>query len=147
MDARLLHVNVNCADLERSVAFYAELGFSVVRDFGTMDSPGMGRAFRLPAGRIRVVHLAIGDAPGAMWIDLVQWLDPRPLAVEPRPLNGLGIGRLCLAVPDVGAATERLRHAGVTFWTEAESLGEGTGIRTVCFNDPDGTVLQLIQGV
>ena len=42
-----------------------------------------------------------------------------------------------------GAAAAR----GVTFWTEAESLGEGTGIRTVCFNDPDGTVLQLIQGV
>ena len=37
MILNLVHVNVNCSDIERSVAFYERLGFRVVHVFG--DAP------------------------------------------------------------------------------------------------------------
>lgn len=149
MIQRILHVNVNCTDLERSLTFYALLGFKVLRDFGELNSPGMGHAFRLSAGHIRVVHLACGDTPETMRIDLVQWLEPKPKpAIAPdRPLNALGIGRLCLLVDNLAETVAQLKRNGIAFWTEPQSLGADTGINTVCFNDPNGTVLQLIEGV
>ena len=43
-----LHVNVNCADFDRSMEFYAKLGFKVVRDLEVVGNQQLSEGLRIP---------------------------------------------------------------------------------------------------
>jgi predicted lactoylglutathione lyase len=45
---RLFHVNICVTNMERSIRFYQDLGFTKVNDF-TMDDPTVGDALGLKA--------------------------------------------------------------------------------------------------
>jgi catechol 2,3-dioxygenase-like lactoylglutathione lyase family enzyme len=68
---QIFHVNVNCSDFDRSLAFYKTIGFTEYLDFSTKDEGrtfgdiGLGPLFRLPA-RIhgRATFLVLGDDHG-----------------------------------------------------------------------------------
>ena len=55
---QIFHVNVNCSNLERSLAFYKRLGFREVIDFNdTADGEELGEPQLGPAlGSIRAAH-------------------------------------------------------------------------------------------
>jgi catechol 2,3-dioxygenase-like lactoylglutathione lyase family enzyme len=67
--ASFFHINVNCSDFERSLAFYRLIGFEVVNDFSgdaTFGEVGLGPVLRLPpdcAGRAVLMKLK-GDRHG-----------------------------------------------------------------------------------
>jgi catechol 2,3-dioxygenase-like lactoylglutathione lyase family enzyme len=141
-----LHVSITCRDLERSVRFYETLGLKVIKRLREVNEDGIARGFQLPAGRLAVAYLAPPRATSALFIDLVQWLEPASTG-EPYPaLNHVGLNRIAFRVSDIDATTAALREQGITFLTrEAEVFGEG--IRCIVTTDPDGIFIQLIEGL
>jgi catechol 2,3-dioxygenase-like lactoylglutathione lyase family enzyme len=70
------HVCITCRDLETSVRFYEDLGLKVVEPVRELDQDALAQAMGLPAGHIKVLHLAPPNASSNFFIDLVQWLNP-----------------------------------------------------------------------
>ena len=85
----IAHININCTDIERSIAFYQKFGFKVVHVLGD-DTKGLDPTGDLMAGaegmkgtRSRGVLLSLGDHPHC-WtmIELLQHTQP---PTEPEP--------------------------------------------------------------
>jgi glyoxylase I family protein len=147
MVQRLFHVNVNVTDFERSLEFYRRLGFRVALDLGETSGEELGVPLGLPANaRARAALLILGDDPRATRIDLIEWREPK---TEGRPyptLNHTGICRIALRTRDIERVYRELRAQGVEFLSEPRLLPyPGGTAKFVCFRDPDGTVLELIE--
>ena len=115
----LVHVNVNCSDYERSRAFYEQLGFRELWRVPETNTPEVAAAVGMPPYRVK----------GALVID------------------HYGIARIALATDDLDGDVARLAAAGVQFLSKPASMPPSSGSRTrfVCFKDPDGTVLELVE--
>jgi len=139
---QIYHVNINCTNLERSLAFYQMLGFREVIDIPEGRLPGLGMD---PAiGRAKLLRL--GEDPRSTLIDLIEWQTPRPHGTPYADLGHTGIARLCLRVKGLGAMVAELKSRGVRFVSEPVSPGLAGGRQTfVCFYDPDGVVLELME--
>ena len=138
----VVHVNVNCARLERSLAFYGDaLGLAPLSH--THPPPQDGAGFGLP-GRVQwdawIRHDERG--PSAHGIDLLEWKRPAPVGL-PAPANALGFSRLLLTARDAAALHARLLDA------KAEPLGApaalGGGARGFLARDPDGALLEIAE--
>lgn len=148
----LTHVNINCSDYERSKAFYELLGFREFWPVPETNRPEIAAAVGMPPYRVRGALLRLeATTPGGegspLTIDLLQWLEPHD-GDPPYPhLYHYGIARIALTSSDLDADVARLREAGVEFLSEPVELSPGSAAspRFVCFKDPDGTVLELVQ--
>ncbi len=145
---RLFHVNICVRDMERSIRFYQELGFTKVNDF-TLDDPTVGEALGVKAKKLRGVFMRLGSDPNAPVLDLVQFIEP-PTHGQPYPtLNNVGICRIAFTVDDIDRTYEELKAKKVDFVAPLKKLTGpgGAPMGVVCFKDPDGTVLELISGM
>jgi catechol 2,3-dioxygenase-like lactoylglutathione lyase family enzyme len=146
MIGRIFHFNINCTKLERSLAFYELLGFKVILDFREgMASKEMADAFGMQTANLKGVHLRLGDSPDATRIDLLEFTDPPP-AGQPYPhLYHTGIARMCLKTTNIQQDYRELSAKGIKFLSEPKKL-PGTSVSIVCFKDPDGTFVELLEG-
>lgn len=145
---RLFHVNICVRDMERSIRFYQDLGFSKVNDF-TMADPSVGDALGVKARKLRGVFMRLGSDATAPVLDLVQFIDP-PTQGQPYPtLNNVGICRVAFTVDDIDKTYEELKTKRVEFVAPLKKIDGpgGAKIGVVCFKDPDGTILELISGM
>jgi catechol 2,3-dioxygenase-like lactoylglutathione lyase family enzyme len=147
-DARIFHVNVNCGDLERSRRFYADaLGLNAaVRTAPDVVQPGV--AFGLERARwdAWVLVGASGFDGGA--VDLLEWQEPAPAGAPPSSFVTTGFQRLGIAVPDLEETVTRATELGGAIWSDVQEheLAGGASVRLVMANDPDGVVVELIEG-
>lgn len=146
MIERIFHFNINCTNIERSLEFYQLLGFKIIIDFREgMTSAEMAEAFGMATADLKGVHIRLGDNPDATRIDLLEFTNPAP-AGQPYPhLYHTGIARMCLKTTDIHADYQNLLAKGIAFITEPKLL-PGTTVWIVCFKDPDGTFVELLQG-
>jgi glyoxylase I family protein len=139
----IFHLNINCSNLERSLAFYQMLGFKVVADMGEGSDATVAQGLGLRTGRYRGVLMQVGAGERATLLDLIQWHEPAS-SEKPYPgLNHLGICRVALETPDVGKVYEQLKARGVEFLSEPKFLAGGVAF--VCCKDPDGTIVEFIN--
>lgn len=143
----IFHVNVNVTDFERSLKFYERLGFRIVRDLGEGGTEHLerGLGFEKPVGRAAL--LMIGDDKYATRLDLIEWKHP-PTEGRPYPhLYHAGINRLALWTDTLHETYAQLKAEGVRFISEPQVMTEPGGATAsfVCFYDPDGAVIELIQ--
>lgn len=144
----LVHVNINCSDFARSEAFYRLLGFERLMDVAPTTSPEVAAAVGMPSYRVRGALFVLRGAAHPVIIDLLEWEDPRDDAAPYGHLSHLGIARIALATDDLDADVARLRQHGVRFLSEPATVtlpGAASSSRFVCFFDPDGTVLELVE--
>ncbi len=81
---------------------------------------------------------------GTMFIDLVQWVQPKPTG-EPYPvLNHLGLNRIAFRVSDLDGTIAMLREKGVVFLSD-EPQSFGGKFRGIVTTDPDGIFVQLLE--
>ena len=141
----VLHVNVNCSDFERSRAFYERLGFKVFMPVAPEGRGQVAEAVGMPEYTLRGALMRHAD--GAT-LNLLEWQAPRD---EQRPsgaLHQLGIARIAMTTRDLDADVATLRAAGVEFLSkEPGAVPDGLRGKTrfICFKDPDGTVLELVE--
>ena len=136
------HVNVNCAQLPRSLAFYRDaLGFEPLSHTNPVPQDGAGFGMK---GRVQwdawILHDDRGQAAQA--IDLLEWKTPAPVG-RPARAHELGLSRLLLGARDVAGLHARLRAAGATLLSTPAALG---GARHgFVARDPDGALLEIAE--
>lgn len=145
----LVHVNVNCRDYDVSRAFYELLGFELMLEVAPTNTTQVCRAVGFEDYRLRGGLFRLKGRGAPFVIDLLEWQDPRDESPPYAALNHLGLARIALATSDFEADLAELRSQGVEVVGEpAVVVWEGRpDSRFVCFKDPDGTVLELVENV
>ncbi len=142
----VFHVNINCSNFERSLEFYKMLGFKVAVDIPEGGSPEMNKGLGLEGGIGRAAIMQIGDDPRGTRIDLIEWKSPRNEEKPYAKLNHLGIARIAFFTKGLDKMCGDLKAKGVKLISEPVPMRTGAGsARFVCFYDPDGTILELIE--
>jgi predicted lactoylglutathione lyase len=160
---QFFHINVNCSDLERSLAFYKAIGFKEVIDFGdksgkeqntpkTEAATGLGddKLARILGlrGRLkaRARIMMLDDNQRGTRLDLIQWIEP---GYEGKPyphLTHLGAARICFKVKDIDDLYRVVCEAGGKPFSEPLTVDLGPSRQKVfCVPDPDGTVLEFME--
>jgi catechol 2,3-dioxygenase-like lactoylglutathione lyase family enzyme len=139
------HCAVNCTDFDRSRAFYEALGFRCVWEVPEAGTPEIAAACGLPAYKIRGALMAL-DGESTL-IDLLEWREPRDHTPPYPDIARLGIARIALQTTDLDADVLALKALGAEFIGPPATVAAlGTaGTRFVCFKDPDGTILELVE--
>ena len=143
----LVHVNVNCSDYDRSLAFYELLGFREAWRVPERNTPEVAAAVGMPPYRVKGALIALEGAATPFVIDLLEWKEPRDERAPYPHLYHYGIARIALATNDLDGDMKKLASAGAVFISEPASMPPSSGSRArfVCFKDPDGTVLELVE--
>lgn len=137
--ARLEHVALSVADLERSIAFYRDvMGLELARIIDCPPEMGLGDVAGMPGCRARIAHLQSGSA----MLELFEYQDPRgkPLPSERRQADH-GLIHMGFTSNDVRADFARLKEKGVTFFGDPVEFRPGVWI--VYFYGPDGEACEL----
>lgn len=144
----MFHVNLNCRDFDVSLAFYQELGFEVEMMFPEAGHQMVGKGLGVGDHWVKGALLRLGSEPNATRLDLLEWIRPRNQAPSPLKLTDPGIVRIALVTTDFEADMSVLREMSVEFISDPiyRPLEDGTEVPFfVCFYDPDGNVLELVQ--
>ncbi len=142
----LYHININCRDFDRSMAFYQRLGFSVLYDLDHVQGEALATLLALPDVRGRAAILQLDEHPRACRLDLIEWIVPPTSGAPSDDASAVGFARLCFYTKNIEADYESLQADGVTVLSEPLALefADGSTARAFCFRDPDGTLLELI---
>lgn len=121
---RTLHVGLQVSDLQRSLAFYSTVGYTVV---GTVDGTALG-------------SLSMLQLPGDPFVTVELVHDPARGEAGP----GLGISHLVIQVESLDATLADLAIKGIA--AEPPGLPGGAGgPQTSWITDPDGYRIELVQ--
>jgi lactoylglutathione lyase len=121
---RTLHFGLRVADLERSLAFYAAVGYEVV-----------GSVPDTPIGQLTMLKL-----PGDEFVTVELVFDPAKRDVEP----GTGPNHFVVKVESLDETIAELAAEGVE--AEPPTSPDGSDdFRTTWITDPDGNRIDLVQ--
>ena len=111
MIKRMDHVSVVVEDLEAAVAFFAELGMTIVGE-APIEGAWADRINAIPNLRVDIVMMQTPDGHGRL--ELTKFHHPPLVKVEPAiaPPNTLGLRSVMFAVDDVDEAVARLAGHG-----------------------------------
>ena len=143
----LVHININVSDFDRSRRFYEALGFRLFWMVPPTNTAEVAAAVGMPPYEVKGGLMRLDSADMPFVIDLLEWRSPSDAEPPYRHLYHLGIARIAIGTKDFDADVAFLEKQGVT-WVgpPAEVKMEGAkGPRFVCFKDPDGTVLELVE--
>lgn len=119
----LIHVNVNVADAEETIAFFEQFGFEESWDFKTTDGKTHHRYIAADNG----VELQLSETAGET-------------EFEP----GTAWDHLAIAVDDVDRVFEEIDHYGVDKKPGDQPEADA---RTAFVRDPDGRRIELVQSL
>lgn len=148
----IVHVNVHVSDLERSIAFYEKLGFTVQFELSRHQPNYMTPVPVSPlnqhgGGKVRGAVMSLGHDPRcATKIELIQYVDPVPQARPFKPNCEVGVHRIAIRVKDIDSTVAGLRAEGINISEDPHEIRTmGGRQRYVLFPDPDETMLELIE--
>ena len=121
---RTLHLGLRVADLERSLAFYAAVGYEVV---GSVPETSLG-------------HLTMLKLPDDEFVSIELVHDPGKGAPEP----GTRLSHLVVQVESMAATLTELAAHGIEV-DPPESPDGSDDFRTAWVVDPDGNRIELVQ--
>jgi catechol 2,3-dioxygenase-like lactoylglutathione lyase family enzyme len=147
----LLRTTLMVKDVERTIDFYGQLGFTVESDRGGPRKPDSPFPLAAAAKTFRLVILATADPAGGK-IGLLAFGDPEPpVAVPAHPKLGIGDMVFVVRVDDVTAAYRRFKDKGAALVEPAPVAYEmkrpdGTLGRRALFHvfDPDGRLVEVM---
>lgn len=145
------HIGVGVTDMERSTAFWGELGFTEVAFDHRGALPGLQAVAGRDAVEAHVVMLRPAEptalGPGA--VKLVQTTNaPPPPMPDTMAWGEPGVCEVCMHVKDQGRLYERLvaaGHAGLMEPNTSPLDPYGTMCSLSYVADPDGTKIELIE--
>ena len=137
------HTSFTVSDMERSVAFYRDiLGMKVV-----WDSVQAGAEFKgeiadnltnCPGTELHIVFLSINER----LIELVQY-SPQGKSLVDNKVSDTGSAHVCFKTENIQELHKKLSANGMRLHCTPQNLG---GVWVMYFRDPDGIVLEAMQG-
>jgi catechol 2,3-dioxygenase-like lactoylglutathione lyase family enzyme len=142
--SRLHHTGYTVSDLDRSLTFYRDLLGCEVVATQTKEGGYLAAIVGYPDAHVRMAHLRAPDSSHV--IELFEYLAPTPGRSETEPRN-VGTAHICFIVDDLPATYERLREAGVEFFSPPVEVDTGVnaGGYALYMRDPDGIPMELFQ--
>ena len=148
----LAHININCTDIQRSIAFYEKFGFKVVHVIAE-DTKGLDPTADVMAGaagyrgsHCRGVLMSLGDHPRCWTVlELLQYTQPPTEPEPPRTLFQVGYCRMAIRCRDIHGEVARLKAEGVEFENEVETSKTVGALSYAFARDPDGTIVELLE--
>ena len=138
-----LRTNVNCSNYEASRSFYEMLGFETQSEVDEVGSSALATAVGLPSYHVRAATMALPDGHS---LHLTKWEDPYDSDFPYAALNHIGIARIAIWTLNLDSDMTLLENQGVLFYSEpVRPTGPYGFLRFACFEDPDGTVIELVQ--
>ena len=119
----LIHVNVNVADAEETIAFYEQFGFEESWEFETPDGETHNRYIVADNG----IELQLSETEGESEFEA-----------------GTAWDHLAIGVDDIDGVFEEIDHYGVD--KEPADQPEA-GARTAFVRDPDGRRVELVESL
>ncbi|MCZ8131275.1 MAG: VOC family protein [Steroidobacteraceae bacterium] len=151
--ATLARTTLIVTDVERALAFYALLGFTVEMEMGGARDPAATN-FPLNAPSTRSRLLILGSAAGGGKLGLLAFDAPAPAEVRPpRDRLGRGDAVLVLDVADALAVHAKLAAAGAKLvappqvYRSRRTDAQGRPLEGRVFHafDPDGNLVELLE--
>ena len=144
---RLVHVNINCSDFDRSLRFYELLGFQKVIDVPPKNTPEVAAAVGMPPYTVKGALLILQNSKTPLMIDLLEWQEPTDNRPPYPNLYHLGIARIALSTNNLDSDIAFLKSEGVEFLSDPATvkIENQPETRFICFKDPDGTILELVE--
>ena len=103
MAIRLENVGIAVRDLEATIAFFTDLGLTVVgRD--TVSGEWTDTAVGLDGNHARIAMLETPDGHGRL--ELFEYIHPEAIETEPTRPNEIGMHRVAFSVDDIDDALE-----------------------------------------
>jgi glyoxylase I family protein len=103
MAIKLENVGIAGRDLEAAIAFFTDLGLTVVgRD--TVSGEWTDTAVGLDGNHARIAMLQTPDGHGQL--ELFEYIHPQAIEVEPTRPNDIGMHRVAFSVDDIDDALE-----------------------------------------
>jgi catechol 2,3-dioxygenase-like lactoylglutathione lyase family enzyme len=121
---RTLHIGLRVSDLDRSLAFYQAVGYTIA---GTVEGTAFGSLSMLQLPDDPFVSIELVHDPARGSVDL-----------------GAGINHLVIQVASLDATLADLAGKGIAAEPAALS-GGAEGPRTSWITDPDGCRIELVQ--
>jgi glyoxylase I family protein len=119
------HIGFNCVDIKKQEAFYRKhFGFKRAKVF----NPGPDQFVMLRLGQICLELFGGGDA------------------AAPRGEQKVGFKHLAFEVPDIEKAAAGLKADGFEVGDLIDCSGFIPNMRVCFFKDPEGNILELMQG-
>ena len=143
----LVHVNINCSDFDRSLRFYELLGFQKVIDVPPKNTLEVAAAVGMPPYTVKGALLILQNSKTPLMIDLLEWQEPTDNRPPYPNLYHLGIARVALSTNNLDSDVAFLKSEGVEFLSNPATvkIENQPETRFVCFKDPDGTILELVE--
>ena len=137
------HTSLTVSDLERSIAFYTNLGLEVL----LRQTPGgtyLQKITSFPDAHIKQAHLSLPG--GGHNLELFEYVSPPGQPVRSRNCDP-GNTHLAFVVDELDAVYERLVQDGVEFVSPPITIdaGANTGAKGLYLRDPDGFTIELFQ--
>ncbi|MCP4459441.1 MAG: VOC family protein, partial [Cytophagales bacterium] len=153
----ILGSTVGVTDIEKSKTFYGILGYDEVvydetnefQDWSSLKG-GSGRYRRVLLTQSNPSGGGFSKLLGKTFIEIVQDLsDRKPVKIyEGRQWGDIGFVHLAFDVRNMkvfGAKLEELGHGFTCDTEDALSMGESTKVHCTYTEDPDGTLIELIE--
>ena len=103
MSIRLDNVGIAVADLDAAIAFFTDLGLTVLgRD--TVSGEWADTAVGLDGNHARIALLGTPDGHGRL--ELFEYIHPAAIETEPTRPNEIGMHRVAFAVDDIDLALD-----------------------------------------
>ena len=136
----LAHIALVSPDIDRLVAFYQNLfGIEPYGYANKVVGPRFEEVTGLDNVRIRAAWFNTGN----MVLEIWEYVMPAtPQVTEPLAYDAIGYNKVAYEVGDLGSERKRLAETGIEFLNEAVV---NRGVQEVCFRDPDGNLISLLQ--
>lgn len=139
---RLFQIAMSVTDINKTIRFYDDiLGFDPVKKPQKLKGmiPSKIQGYKKVNGLI----FWMNDANPSFQLEFFQYFNPpaRPMPESARPCD-IGYSRMGIRVTDFDGVMHRLKENRIPLITEPIKFGDG---RRVCFRDPDGVYLELIE--
>jgi len=137
------HTSFTVNDMERSVTFYRDiLGMKVVWDSlqagVRFKGPIADNLTNCPGTELHIVFLSINER----LIELVEYT-PKGKSLEDNKASDTGSAHICFQTENIQGLHKKLSENGVRLHCSPQNLG---GVWVMYFRDPDGIILEVMQG-
>lgn len=142
MAIHLENVGIAVRDLEAAIAFFTDLGLTVVgRD--TVSGEWADTAVGLDGNHARIALLQTPDGQGSL--ELFEYLHPDAIETEPTRPNEIGMHRVAFSVDDLDAALAVAARHGCYPLRGVATYGDA--YRLTYLRGPSGIIVMLAESL